>query len=151
MQALVGEMRRTRGHVRGLAVVDRLPLTIRLSDHPFVVGRLCAAECLDHECHAPREHRVRSRGQGREVGICARIRLRDSLIADIRFRYIVKACCLERDLEMLPYGERTEIGEKGINLSGTHSVVLCCAALRSPNNSPRRARWSEGMEGYKNM
>lgn len=52
-----------------------------------------------------------------------------------RFRYIVKACCLERDLEMLPYGEKTEIGEKGINLSGTFPAVhLCavCAAVSSP-------------------
>jgi ATP-binding cassette, subfamily C (CFTR/MRP), member 1 len=31
----------------------------------------------------------------------------------------VKACSLEKDFEMLPNGERTEIGEKGINLSGT--------------------------------
>lgn len=31
---------------------------------------------------------------------------------------IIKACCLEHDLEMLPNGEDTEIGEKGINLSG---------------------------------
>lgn len=30
---------------------------------------------------------------------------------------MVKACALEGDLEMLPYGEKTEIGEKGINLS----------------------------------
>lgn len=35
-----------------------------------------------------------------------------------RFREIVRACSLEHDLEMLPYGEETEIGEKGINLSG---------------------------------
>ena len=35
-----------------------------------------------------------------------------------RFQEVVKACCLEHDLEMLPNGEDTEIGEKGINLSG---------------------------------
>lgn len=85
------------------------------------------------------------------MGICARIELRDPLMEDVRFRYIVKACCLERDLEMLPYGERTEIGEKGINLSGTHSVVLCCAALRSPNDLLRRARRPEGMQSYEKM
>jgi ABC-type bacteriocin/lantibiotic exporter with double-glycine peptidase domain len=31
---------------------------------------------------------------------------------------IILACQLERDLEILPGGDRTEIGEKGINLSG---------------------------------
>ena len=35
-----------------------------------------------------------------------------------RMHEIIKACCLEHDLEMLPNGENTEIGEKGINLSG---------------------------------
>ncbi|KAJ6470798.1 P-loop containing nucleoside triphosphate hydrolase protein, partial [Mycena vitilis] len=33
-------------------------------------------------------------------------------------RRIIRACNLEHDLEVLPHGERTEIGEKGINLSG---------------------------------
>ena len=31
---------------------------------------------------------------------------------------MVKACSLEHDLTVLPQGENTEIGEKGINLSG---------------------------------
>ena len=31
----------------------------------------------------------------------------------IRLREIIEACCLEHDLEMLPNGDQTEIGEKG--------------------------------------
>ena len=31
---------------------------------------------------------------------------------------IIEACALKPDLEMLPNGDKTEIGEKGINLSG---------------------------------
>ena len=39
-----------------------------------------------------------------------------------RVREVIHACSLERDLEMLPHGELTEIGEKGINLSGKQSL-----------------------------
>jgi ATP-binding cassette, subfamily C (CFTR/MRP), member 1 len=37
-----------------------------------------------------------------------------------KFKYeeTIKICQLQRDLEILPAGDMTEIGEKGINLSG---------------------------------
>ncbi|XP_073363857.1 ABC transporter C family member 4-like [Aegilops tauschii subsp. strangulata] len=35
-----------------------------------------------------------------------------------KYREIIHACCLEKDLEMMEFGDRTEIGERGINLSG---------------------------------
>ncbi|KAJ6660365.1 hypothetical protein lerEdw1_017788 [Lerista edwardsae] len=35
-----------------------------------------------------------------------------------KYRTVLEACALKQDLEMLPGGDRTEIGEKGINLSG---------------------------------
>jgi hypothetical protein len=35
---------------------------------------------------------------------------------------VVQACSLEHDFTILPQGENTEIGEKGINLSGS-SVI----------------------------
>ncbi|CAN7975420.1 unnamed protein product, partial [Ixodes persulcatus] len=34
------------------------------------------------------------------------------------YEKVLKACCLKRDLEILPGGDLTEIGENGINLSG---------------------------------
>jgi ATP-binding cassette, subfamily C (CFTR/MRP), member 1 len=37
---------------------------------------------------------------------------------EVRFREVIRACSLEHDLEVLPHGEETEIGEKGINLRG---------------------------------
>uniref|UniRef100_A0A0D9W2Q4 ABC transporter C family member 13 n=1 Tax=Leersia perrieri TaxID=77586 RepID=A0A0D9W2Q4_9ORYZ len=35
-----------------------------------------------------------------------------------RYREVIHACCLEKDLEMMEFGDQTEIGERGINLSG---------------------------------
>ena len=35
-----------------------------------------------------------------------------------KFHRVIKACSLEQDLKSLPDGEKTQIGEKGINLSG---------------------------------
>ena len=43
-----------------------------------------------------------------------------------RFRKVIQACSLEHDLEVLPNGEDTEIGEKGINLSGSLTILLPC-------------------------
>ncbi|XP_022139647.1 ABC transporter C family member 3-like [Momordica charantia] len=35
-----------------------------------------------------------------------------------RYKTVLEACCLEKDLEVLSFGDQTVIGERGINLSG---------------------------------
>ncbi|CAJ1877872.1 unnamed protein product [Sphenostylis stenocarpa] len=35
-----------------------------------------------------------------------------------RYNEAIRVCCLEKDLDMMDYGDQTEIGERGINLSG---------------------------------
>ena len=35
-----------------------------------------------------------------------------------RYKEVTRSCCLEKDLEMMEFGDQTEIGERGINLSG---------------------------------
>ena len=35
-----------------------------------------------------------------------------------RYKKTLKACALEKDLEGFPFGDLTEIGERGINMSG---------------------------------
>ncbi|OEL32798.1 ABC transporter C family member 14 [Dichanthelium oligosanthes] len=35
-----------------------------------------------------------------------------------RYNEVIRSCCLEKDLEMMEFGDQTEIGERGINLSG---------------------------------
>jgi ATP-binding cassette subfamily C (CFTR/MRP) protein 1 len=36
-----------------------------------------------------------------------------------KYKDVIKACALQADLESLPHGDATEIGDRGINLSGT--------------------------------
>ena len=35
-----------------------------------------------------------------------------------RYQQVLEACALERDLELLPDGDATFVGERGISLSG---------------------------------
>ncbi|KAG6505225.1 ABC transporter C family member 14-like [Zingiber officinale] len=35
-----------------------------------------------------------------------------------RYEEVIRVCCLQKDLEMMEFGDQTEIGERGINLSG---------------------------------
>ncbi|XP_010914443.1 ABC transporter C family member 14 [Elaeis guineensis] len=35
-----------------------------------------------------------------------------------RYKEVIRVCCLDKDLEMMEFGDQTEIGERGINLSG---------------------------------
>ncbi|KAL3517448.1 hypothetical protein ACH5RR_020037 [Cinchona calisaya] len=35
-----------------------------------------------------------------------------------RYKEVLTVCCLEKDLDMMEFGDQTEIGERGINLSG---------------------------------
>uniref|UniRef100_A0A803NDN0 ABC-type xenobiotic transporter n=1 Tax=Chenopodium quinoa TaxID=63459 RepID=A0A803NDN0_CHEQI len=35
-----------------------------------------------------------------------------------KYKEVLRVCCLEKDMEMMEFGDQTEIGERGINLSG---------------------------------
>lgn len=39
-----------------------------------------------------------------------------------KYEKVIHACALQSDLDMLPDGEATEIGERGVNLSGGQKV-----------------------------
>ena len=44
-----------------------------------------------------------------------------------KYEHTIKICELTRDLEILPAGDQTEIGEKGINLSGGQKARVSLA------------------------
>ncbi|KAF9408550.1 hypothetical protein BGZ94_002273, partial [Podila epigama] len=58
--------------------------------------------------------------------------IRDNILFDTpfdeeRYKQVVKACCLEKDLQLFPFGDMTEIGERGVNLSGGQKARLSLA------------------------
>ncbi|KAF5310093.1 hypothetical protein D9619_010353 [Psilocybe cf. subviscida] len=92
LQALIGEMRRTKGEVTFGGKVAYAPQT------PWIRNATLRENILF--------------GQPDK---------------EEKFREVVRACSLEHDLEVLPNGELTEIGEKGINLSGGQKARVSLA------------------------
>ena len=45
----------------------------------------------------------------------------------VRYDAVLEACCLLPDLAILPAGDATEIGERGINLSGGQKARVALA------------------------
>lgn len=44
-----------------------------------------------------------------------------------RYDNVIKVCCLEQDIDLLPEGDLTLIGEKGVTLSGGQKARVCLA------------------------
>ncbi len=40
------------------------------------------------------------------------------LLLCFRYKSVIECCCLQPDLDVLPSGDRTEVGERGVTLSG---------------------------------
>lgn len=45
----------------------------------------------------------------------------------VRYKKVIKQCGLERDLQMFEGGDQTEVGEKGLTLSGGQKARITLA------------------------
>lgn len=46
---------------------------------------------------------------------------------EIRYNEVIQVCALERDLEILPHGDYTLVGERGVSLSGGQRARISLA------------------------
>jgi ATP-binding cassette, subfamily C (CFTR/MRP), member 1 len=113
LQALIGEMRRTRGEVSLWPV--RVKYCYSLPEHG--VSPSFQVAFGGTISYAPQTPWIRNATLRQNV-------LFGQPDNEDRFREVIRACSLEHDLEVLPNGENTEIGEKGINLSGMLTVFI---------------------------
>ncbi|MBA0552215.1 hypothetical protein Golob_023045 [Gossypium lobatum] len=73
---------------------------------------------VDHQVHVHGKKAYVSQTAWIQTGSIQENILFGSVMDPVWYQEVVGKCCLIKDLEMLPFGDLTEIGERGVNLSG---------------------------------
>ncbi|XP_062183787.1 ABC transporter C family member 4-like [Phragmites australis] len=111
-------------------VLKGIDMEVRMGELAAVVGTVGSGKSSLLSCIMGEMHKVSGKvsicGSTAFVAQTAWIRngtiqeniLFGKLMHPERYSDVIRVCCLEKDLEMMEFGDQTEIGERGINLSG---------------------------------
>jgi ABC-type multidrug transport system fused ATPase/permease subunit len=101
----------------------------------FLLGLLGEMRLLDGDIHLPRKHGIAFAAQTPWLQ-CDTVRnniLFGTEYSEERYQKVVEACALAVDFESFEAGDETEIGERGVSLSGGQKARLALArAVYSP-------------------
>ncbi|CAM0907934.1 unnamed protein product [Alopecurus aequalis] len=111
-------------------VLKRIDMEVRKGELVAVVGTVGSGKSSLLSCIMGEMHKVSGKVSiyGTTACVTQTAWIRNGTIQEnILFRQpmdqetyaeVVRSCCLEKDIEMMEFGDQTEIGERGINLSG---------------------------------
>uniref|UniRef100_A0A8C5BPB2 ATP-binding cassette, sub-family C (CFTR/MRP), member 9 n=1 Tax=Gadus morhua TaxID=8049 RepID=A0A8C5BPB2_GADMO len=100
--------------------------------------------------HDPNPNRIRNRGPKRKNRYSVAYAAQKSWLLNAtveenitfgspfskqRYKAVIEACSLQPDIDLLPFGDQTEIGERGINLSGGQRQRICVARALYQNTN----------------
>ncbi|CAF95602.1 unnamed protein product [Tetraodon nigroviridis] len=117
-------------------------LLAMLGEMQTIEGRVCWSNCSETE--DPDED-VRSKNRNSVAYAAQKSWLLNATVEENivfgspfskqRYKAVIDACSLQPDIDLLPFGDQTEIGERGINLSGGQRQRICVARALYQNTN----------------
>ncbi|MBA0582222.1 hypothetical protein Gorai_024373 [Gossypium raimondii] len=116
LAAVLGEVPKVNGTVSenklSIPTLYIFPSTNNFMSKPYL------SFYVDHQVHVHGKKAYVSQTAWIQTGSIQENILFGSVMDPVWYQEVVGKCCLIKDLEMLPFGDLTEIGERGVNLSG---------------------------------